>query len=90
MMESLNNAREEFKRCDHLLYVSLKYTRTVDVIKSLILRMLSCYDFTMDTLILKKKKDVPSQVGLKIDMVKELYSDNPIVIDNVNWAGRFR
>jgi hypothetical protein len=83
MRNSLNNAKEEFKRCDHLLYVSLKYTRTVDVIKSLISRMLSCYDFTMDALLLKKKKDVPSQVGLKIDMVKELYADNPVIMDNI-------
>jgi undecaprenyl pyrophosphate synthase len=84
MKLSLNNAKEEFKRCDHLLYVSLKYTRTVDVVKSLIARMLTCYDFTMNTLLIKKKKEVPSQVGLKIDMIKELYADNPIVIDNVN------
>jgi undecaprenyl pyrophosphate synthase len=83
MKLSLNNAKEEFKRCDHLLYVSLKYTRTVDVVKSLIARMLTCYEFAMNTLLLKKKKEVPSQVGLKIDMVKELYADNPIVMDNI-------
>ena len=84
MRNSLNNAKEEFKRCDHLLYVSLKYTRTVDVIKSLIARMLSCYEAAMDALLLKKKKDVPPQVGLKIDKVKGLYSDNPIVVDNLD------
>jgi hypothetical protein len=83
MKESLTNAKEEFKRCDHLLYVSLKYTRTVDVIKSLIARMLSCYEFTADTLLKKKRKDVPSQVGLKIDAVKAVYSDNPVVMDNM-------
>ncbi|MBW2991985.1 hypothetical protein KY345_02080 [Candidatus Woesearchaeota archaeon] len=83
MRNSLNNAKEEFKRCDHLLYVSLKYTRTVDVIKSLIARFLSCYGFAVDALLLKKKKEIPAQIGLKIDKVKELYSDNPIVIDNV-------
>jgi hypothetical protein len=83
MKLSLNNAKEEFKRCDHLLYVSLKYTRTVDVIKSLIARMLSCYEFTMAVLLLKKKKEIPSQIGLKIDMVRKLYADNPIVLDNV-------
>lgn len=83
MKISLNDAKEEFKRCDHLLYVSLKYTRTVDVVKSLIARMLSCYEFTMNILLLKKKKEIPSQIGLKIDMVKKLYADNPIVLDNV-------
>ena len=33
MKESLDKAKEELKRADHLIYVSLKYTRTVDVIK---------------------------------------------------------
>jgi len=37
----------------------------------------------MDSLLLKKKKEVPPQVGLKIDKVKELYADNPIVMDNL-------
>jgi len=85
MKHSLDKAKEEFKRCDHLLYVSLKYTRTVDVVKSLIARMLSTYEFVMDVLLLKKKvKDIPTQVGLKIDKVKELYANDDIVMDNVN------
>jgi hypothetical protein len=84
MKNSLNNAKEEFKRCDHLLYVSLKYTRTVDVIKSLISRMLSCYEFIIKSLILEKKKEVPEQIGVKIDLVKKLYSDNIVVMDNIS------
>ena len=31
-----DNAKQELKRADHLLYVTLKYTRTVDVIKNTI------------------------------------------------------
>ena len=31
---------EELKRVDHLVYVSLKYTRTVDVIRSIIDRLI--------------------------------------------------
>ncbi len=34
MTDYLDNAKNEMKRVDHLLFVSLKYTRTVDVIKS--------------------------------------------------------
>ena len=32
MNEYLLEAREELKRLEHILYVSLKYTRTVDVL----------------------------------------------------------
>jgi len=84
MRNSLNNAKEEFKRCDHLLYVSLKYTRTVDVIKSLISRLISTYEFVVDALLKKKKvKELPTQVGVKIDIAKELFADDPVVMENI-------
>ena len=85
MRNSLNNAKEEFKRCDHLLYVSLKYTRTVDVIKSLISRMISTYEFVIDALLKKKRvKDIPSQVGVKIDRARGLFADDPVVMVNLD------
>ena len=84
MKNSLNNAKEEFKRCDHLLYVSLKYTRTVDVIKSLISRMISTYEFVIDALLKKKKlKELPTQVGVKIDRAKELFAEDKLVMENL-------
>lgn len=46
-LESLAEAKEELKRVDHLIYVSLKYTRTVDVIKSIIERMINSFDFSI-------------------------------------------
>ena len=33
MKEALDNAKEELKRVDHLFYVSLKYTRTADMMR---------------------------------------------------------
>ena len=39
--ESIDKAKEELKRVDHLFFVSLKYTKTVDVIKSLIDRLIN-------------------------------------------------
>ncbi len=35
---------EELKRADHLVYVSLKYTRTGDIMKNAIKRMISAYE----------------------------------------------
>ena len=59
MQPFLEDAREEMKRAEHLLYVSLKYTRTVDVIKSLIGRLINAIDATTDKLLdyaVQKKK----------------------------------
>jgi hypothetical protein len=55
MKESLSEAFEELKRADHLIYVSLKYTRTVDVIKSIIERLINAYDDAIITLLDKSK-----------------------------------
>jgi hypothetical protein len=37
-------ARDELKRVDHLVYVTLKYTRTADVILNIIARLISAFD----------------------------------------------
>ena len=51
MQESLERAQSELKRADHLTYVSLKYTRTVDVLKSIISRLIATIDEGMDALL---------------------------------------
>ena len=43
MIEAVTNAVEELKRVDHLIFVSLKYTRTVDVLRSVINRLIDAY-----------------------------------------------
>ena len=40
-------AKKEMVRVDHLIFVSLKYSRTVDVIKSVIKRIISTFDLGM-------------------------------------------
>ena len=48
MIEELGeSALEELKRADHLIYVSLKYTRTVDIIKNTVRRLLSAFDIAI-------------------------------------------
>ena len=41
---------------DHLLYVSLKYTKTCDVIINLLLRWKNMIEFAMDRLVERAKK----------------------------------
>ena len=57
------SAEEELKRADHLLYVTLKYTRNVDVIKNIIKRLINAYDYAvleaLKYLKVKNISDVP-------------------------------
>ncbi|MCP3686214.1 MAG: hypothetical protein GY861_26505 [bacterium] len=84
MRKSLVGAREELKRVDHLIYVSLKYTRTVDVIKSIVQRLMSCIESAIDELLefAKEKKkitDIPTNIGLKCDTIKQVFPEEKIV-----------
>lgn len=52
-----NSALEELKRVDHLIFVTLKYTRTVDVIRNVLQRLVSTMDYQIaDTLEHFRKK----------------------------------
>ncbi|MBI2575037.1 hypothetical protein HYV82_04075 [Candidatus Woesearchaeota archaeon] len=82
-MDLMHEAREELKRADHLLYVSLKYTRTVDVIKSLIERLLNALNIAIDCLLQRAKekrriKEMPDNNGLKCELAKKTYKDEKI------------
>ncbi len=84
MIEDLeDSAREELKRADHLLYVTLKYTRTADVIKNTIKRLISALDFSiqeaLEIMLSKKKiKEVPKTALLRaelLDLKKKEFRD---------------
>ena len=76
----LEEAREELKRADHIIYVSLKYTRTVDVIKNLVERLISAIDFTIDRLLdhaveQKLIAERPTNAGLKASAMKKAFGE---------------
>ncbi|MBU0894500.1 MAG: hypothetical protein KKF48_00900 [Nanoarchaeota archaeon] len=63
---------------DHLLYVSLKYTKTCDVIVNLLLRWSKMIETSIESVLkhAKKKKkisSIPSNPVGKIDAVKKLF-----------------
>lgn len=82
MTEFLDDAKEELKRVDHLIFVSLKYTRTVDVLKSIIDRLISSFDFVIQDLLEKpknkKKTTLPVSPKLRCELLKKLYKDEKI------------
>ncbi len=95
MKESFDNALQELKRVDHLFWVSLKYTRTVDVIRNVLQRLINCIDFGLESL-LKYSKDknlvitVPLNPGLKCDLLKKTFPNNLELIDYINFYLKLR
>lgn len=87
-MESLDDAKEELKRVDHLIYVSLKYTRTVDILLNAINRMIDAYDFIFQSLMEKaieekKIEEIPTTPIERGNLIMDLYKSDQQFIDNV-------
>ena len=90
MKESFEEAVQELKRVDHLFWVSLKYTRTVDVIKHVIDRLINCIGFGLEALLkyAKEKKlisNIPTNAGLRCDLLKKTFPENLEVMDYINF-----
>ena len=63
---------------DHLLYVSLKYTKTCDVISNLLLRWARMIEVSIDAILKKNLKNkkistIPSSPIAKMEQMKRLY-----------------
>jgi|SRR3989338_151257 len=90
MNEFLDDSKEELKRVDHLIYVSLKYTRTVDVFKSILERLIACFDTSIAGLlhIAQDKKKIPSMPvspTLRVEIVKKLYSNDEQILQYMDF-----
>ena len=80
---------------DHLLYVSLKYTKTADVMLNLITRWRSMIDMSIDEMLLTaKKKKVISSIPVapkpKIEKIKEIYKKNPDILKAIELYEFFK
>ncbi len=80
---------------DHLFYVSLKYTKTCDVILNLIARWRSMIELCIDALLEKAKKkkkikEIPMAPRLKINLVREIYKKDQVVQDTLELFEFFR
>jgi hypothetical protein len=89
-MDYLDQLKSELKRADHLFYVSLKYTRTVDVIRSVIERLINAFDVGMEGLLHKVKKrrkklDIPEQPRKRAEVTKEVFKDDAELIKFIDF-----
>ncbi|MFT4313012.1 MAG: hypothetical protein ACMXYA_01260, partial [Candidatus Woesearchaeota archaeon] len=87
---AIEHAEYELKRVDHLIYVSLKYTRTVDVIKNIISRLISTLDYVWVDLLeqAEKKKlvyEIPPAPGARCTLLKKLYVDDEELVEFIKF-----
>ena len=94
MLETLENAQNELKRVDHLIYVSLKYTRTVDVLKNVLYRMIESYDSMINAMLIYLEDnnqifEVPTAPHVKATTVNNKFND-PIIKEHMQLYIKFK
>ncbi len=80
---------------DHLLYVSLKYTKTCDVIINLLSRWKNMIDLGIERLVEKAKKEkkwkpVPNAPRAKLIQLKKIYERVPEISETLELYELFR
>ncbi|MBD3354757.1 hypothetical protein GF361_02105 [Candidatus Woesearchaeota archaeon] len=90
MKDYLDKLKSELKRTEHLFYVSLKYTRTVDVIRSVIQRLINAFDAGMEGILKKKQRrkktlEIPEQPRKRCEVIKELFADDKELINFIDF-----
>ena len=73
----IDDAKEEIKRADHLIYVSLKYTRTCDIMQNIFKRLVAAYDHAILASLEKAKEQgktefIPNSKMLKAESLYRL------------------
>ena len=73
---NIEKAEAEVKQLEHLILVSLKYTRTVDMLKEVVENLIETYEFIILVLLeylvdIKKIIEIPESVNQKCQTVKE-------------------
>ena len=80
---------------DHLLYVSLKYTKTCDVIMNLLIRWRRLMEVSLDKILehahsKKKIKEVPASPIQKIEQIKKLFKKDEEFLKTIETYEMFR
>ena len=86
---------KEWNAAQHLLFVSLKYTKTGDVMLNLIQRWQHMVEAANEELLTKAKKKkkikaIPTTPVEKIDILQSVFKKEPIVMDTLKLYIFFR
>ncbi len=86
MIEDADSSRGQMLRADHLFHVTLKYTRTADVIKNTIRRLVTSLEYTITEILEKKKvKNIPAIALMKADLLKRTFPKNKEIKELVSF-----
>lgn len=77
----MKRIESEFRRADHLLYVSMKYTKTTDVIRNVLERWRSTIELCIDRLLMRAKRTkkiqkIPVAPLAKAEILLKVYQDD--------------
>jgi len=95
MSEELEKIIKEKISADHLLYVSMKYTKTCDVMINLIKRWKIMIDYAFDGLLEKAKKKkmikvIPEASKLRIDAIRKIFKNSEEITTTLELYDMFR
>lgn len=95
MKENLSKSIEELKRSEHLVYVSLKYTRTGEVFYNIIKRLMSSLEYLINAILVDAHESnlidkIPKSPIKKADTVLALYKDDQKILRIVEQFRIFR
>ncbi len=76
--EEVDSSYGQLQRADHLLYVTLKYTRTGDIIKNTIKRLITTFDYTVLEILEvtkddKKLTEIPMSPIARIELLLKVF-----------------
>jgi len=91
----MQRIEDEMKAARHLLYVSLKYTKTGDVILNLMYRWRQMIENAVNIMLEKAKKkklikEIPVAPKLKVTLLAQLLKKEPMVIETLHLYSFFR
>tara|TARA_Y100000310_G_scaffold343984_1_gene454374 strand:- start:9307 stop:9747 length:441 start_codon:yes stop_codon:yes gene_type:complete len=83
-------AKSELKRIDHLVFVTLKYTRTVDVIRTIMSKFIAAIDFKVEDYfnhLLENEKisKIPKVPLVRVRKMEVMYKKDKTVKDIVDF-----
>lgn len=89
-MQDEDLAEEELKRIDHLIFVTLKYTRTVDIIKTILEKFLLTLDYKIEKWYRVqfdkgKVRDIPTLPLMRLRTLERLQPHDKKVKDLVDF-----
>ena len=95
MSEIIEKIIKEKISADHLLYVSMKYTKTCDVMINLLKRWKIMIDYAIEGLLEKAKKKkkfkkIPTAPKLKIDLIKQVFKKDVEIINAIEIYEMFK